>query len=72
MNRQLGTSMNTLVLRPRILLIEDDPKRIATFRAWLTGTEFVLIEASSGGRALGILRLRMTEGIAGICLDNDL
>lgn len=64
--------MNTLALRPRILLIEDDPERIATFRAWLTGTEFVQIEASSGGRALGILRKGMTEGIAGICLDNDL
>jgi CheY-like chemotaxis protein len=64
--------MNLPLLRPRILLIEDDPERIATFRAWLTGTHFVLIEASSGGRALGILRKGMTEGIAGICLDNDL
>lgn len=59
-------------LSPRILLIEDDPDRIATFRAWLVGTEFVLIEASSGGRALGLLRKGMTDGIAGICLDNDL
>lgn len=59
-------------LRPRILLIEDDAERIATFRAWVAGTEFVLVEASSGGRALGILRKGMTEGIAGLCLDNDL
>ena len=59
-------------LSPRILLIEDDPNRIATFRGWLTDTEFVLIEASSGGRALGLLRKGMTAGIAGICLDNDL
>jgi hypothetical protein len=59
-------------LRPRILLIEDDPARIATFRRWLEGTEFVLIEASSGGRARGILRKGMTEGIAGLCLDHDL
>lgn len=59
-------------LKPRILLIEDDPERISIFRAWLMGTEFVLIEASSGGRAKGILQKGMTVGIAGICLDNDL
>lgn len=59
-------------LRPRILLIEDDAERIATFRQWLAGTEFVLIEASSGGRARGILRKGMTDGIAGLCLDHDL
>ncbi|MCX7176036.1 MAG: hypothetical protein NT159_19355 [Proteobacteria bacterium] len=64
--------MNLPVMSPRILLIEDDPHRIATFREWLTDTEFVLIEASSGGRALGLLRKGMTDGIAGICLDNDL
>lgn len=38
-------------LRHRILLIEDSPGRITPFRQWLEGTEFVLIEASSGGRA---------------------
>jgi len=59
-------------LRPRILLIEDSDERIATFRRWLVGTEFVLIEASSGGRARGILRKGMTDGIAGLCLDHDL
>lgn len=64
--------MNMAPLKPRILLIEDDPGRIATFRSWLEGSEFVLIEASSGGRAAGILKKGMTEGIAGICLDNDL
>lgn len=32
----------------------------------------MLIDASSAGRALGILRKGMTEGIAGICLDHDL
>ena len=64
--------MNLPLLHPRILLIEDDPDRIITFKAWLSGTEFVLIEASSGGRAMGILRKGMTGGIAGICLDNDL
>lgn len=64
--------MNPHVLRPRILLVEDDPDRIATFRAWVVSTEFVLIEASSGGRALGLLRKGMTGGIAGVCLDHDL
>jgi len=64
--------MNSPALRPRILLIEDDPDRIVTFRAWLAGSDFVLIEASSGGRALGILQKGKTAGIAGICLDNDL
>jgi len=59
-------------MKPRILLIEDNAERIAIFRQWLSGTEFVLIEASSGGRALGILRKGMTDGIAGICLDHDL
>lgn len=64
--------MNSPKLRPRILLIEDDPDRIVTFRAWLEGTEFVLIEASSGGRAMGMLRKGMMGGIAGLCLDHDL
>jgi CheY-like chemotaxis protein len=59
-------------MKPRILLIEDSPERIVTFRRWLEGTGFVLIEASSGGRARGILRKGMTEGIAGLCLDHDL
>ena len=60
------------VLNPRILLIEDNAHRIERFRGWLSGTEFVLIDASSGGRAMGILRKGGTEGIAGLCLDHDL
>lgn len=56
---------------PRILLIEDDPERIEIIRSWLVGTGFVLIEASSGGRAMGILRKNMTDGIAGVMLDHD-
>lgn len=64
--------MNQPVLRPRILLIEDSAQRIERFREWLSGTEFVLIEASSGGRAQGILRKGGTDGIAGLCLDHDL
>ncbi len=64
--------MNRPLLKPRLLLIEDDPARIEKFRAWIAGTEFVLIEASSGGRAMGILRPGMAEGVAGILLDHDL
>jgi hypothetical protein len=67
----IDMTLNTQ-LRPRILLVEDSAERIATFRNWLEGTEFVLIEASSGGRARGILRKGMTDGIAGLCLDHDL
>lgn len=59
-------------LSPRILLIEDNAERIALIREWLIGTEFVLIEASSGGRAKGILRKGGTAGIAGVMLDHDL
>src|SRR4051794_17304931 len=59
-------------LLPRILLIEDNAERIVRFRDWIFGTEFVLIEASSAGRAMGILRKGLTEGIAGILLDHDL
>lgn len=58
--------------KPRILLIEDDARRIEQFRAWIEATEFVLIEAKSAGRATGMLRKGMTDGIAGVCLDNDL
>ena len=62
--------MNAPRLKPRILLIEDDPHRIAHFRKWLT-EPFVLIEATTGGQAMGVLQFG-AEGIAGICLDHDL
>ena len=65
-------SLSKSILKPRILLIEDDPDRIAIFRKWLLGTEFVLVEASSAGRAMGMLRKGMMDGIAGLCLDHDL
>ncbi len=66
------TAMNKPTLSPRILLIEDNPERIALFRNWLVNSEFVLIEASSGGRAKGILKKGSTGGIAGVMLDHDL
>jgi hypothetical protein len=64
--------MSSPSFRPRLLLIEDSPHRIDIFRRWLAGSEFILIEASSAGRALGLLRKGMTDGIAGLCLDHDL
>jgi CheY-like chemotaxis protein len=64
--------MNRPRLKPRILLVDDNADRIETFRDWLASTEFVAIEASSDGRAMGVLRKGMTEGIAGHCLDHDI
>ncbi len=58
-------------LRPRILLIEDNSGRIELFRRWLEDSHFVLIEATTGGQAMGVVS-RGAEGIAGICLDHDL
>jgi len=58
-------------LKPRLLLIEDDADRIALFRSWIVGTPYVLIEATTGGQAMGVVS-RGGEGIAGVCLDHDL
>lgn len=58
-------------LRPRLLLIEDDSERITLFRTWVANTPYVLIEATTGGQAMGVVS-RGPEGIAGICLDHDL
>ena len=58
-------------LRPRLLLIEDDADRIALFRQWVMSTPYVLIEATSGGQAVGAVN-RGGEGVAGIMLDHDL
>jgi len=58
-------------LRPRMLLIEDDADRIALFRKWVAETPFVLIEATTGGQAMGVVS-RGGDGVAGIMLDHDL
>jgi CheY-like chemotaxis protein len=63
--------MTVAQLKPRILLIEDDPGRIEVFTRWLAGTEFVLVVARSGGQALGMLA-KGAEGVAGLLLDHDL
>jgi len=58
-------------LKPRLVLIEDDLGRIEHFARWLTGSEFVLVTARSGGQALGLLR-HGAQGMAGLMLDHDL
>lgn len=60
------------MLKPRILLIEDDAGRIDVFTRWLRGSEFILITVRSGGQAMGMLSKGSTEAIAGILLDYDL
>lgn len=64
--------MKAPLLKPCILLIEDDVGRIEVFNRWLEGTEFVLVVARSGGQALGMLSKGSTEAVAGILLDHDL
>jgi len=61
----------TITLKPRILIIEDDPQRIEKFQLWLQHTQFVPMVANSGGQAVGMFRYG-AEAIAGICLDHDL
>ena len=58
-------------LRPRLLVVEDDESRIDLFRQWTKDGPYVLVEATSGGQALGMLKFG-GEGIAGVCLDHDL
>ena len=60
-----------IVFKPRIVLIEDEPERIEKFKSWTDGTPFVLVCATSGGQALGLIN-HGAEGVAGICLDYDL
>lgn len=60
-----------LNFRPRLLLIEDNEERIVLFRKWVLGTPYVLIEATSGGQAMGVVS-RGADGIAGVMLDHDL
>jgi CheY-like chemotaxis protein len=55
----------------RILLIEDDPARIALFQAWCP-EDVRLVVASSTGRAMGILLRDRGRVYAGILLDHDL
>lgn len=58
-------------MQPRILLIEDDAGRIEIFERWISGTEFTLVAARSGGQAMGMLR-HGGHAVAGLLLDHDL
>lgn len=69
--RNPGGTGNAMQRRIRILLIEDDAHRIERLKSWLP-SDFVVIEARSAGRAIGLL-VRHREGeLAGIMLDHDL
>lgn len=63
--------MKHILLKPRLLLIEDDVDRIALFRKWVARTPFVLIKATTGGQAMGVV-IRGCDGVAGVMLDHDL
>ena len=54
----------------RILIVEDDQRRVDWFQAWLP-KDIRLVHARSGGKALGILE-RDAREFAGIMLDHDL
>ena len=68
----VAAKSKSTMLKPRILLIEDDSGRADIFTRWLRDTEFVLVTVRSGGQALGMLSKGSTEAIAGILLDHDL
>lgn len=55
----------------RILMIEDDTERAGILNAWLP-EDVVVVQASSAGRALGILQRDRGYVYAGIMLDHDL
>jgi CheY-like chemotaxis protein len=55
----------------RILAIEDSEERVASFRSWLPDG-VSLTNASSAGRAIGILRRDRGSVYGGILLDHDL
>jgi len=55
----------------RLLVIEDDRKRMAVLRSWIP--EYAtIVHASSGGMALSILRRDRGSVYGGILLDHDL
>ena len=55
----------------RLLLVEDDPDRIARFTAWCP-PDARLVVARGGGRALGLLERDPGRVYAGLLLDHDL
>ena len=55
----------------RILIVEDDPERIAQIRS-LIPTDIKIVVASSAGKAIGILERDRGNVYAGIMLDYNL
>ena len=55
----------------KILIIEDDYRRIENFKNWLP-VEFRAVVVKSAGIALGLLERDEGYQYAGICLDHDL
>ncbi len=55
----------------RLLLVEDDPDRIARFTTWRP-PDARLVVARGGGRALGLLERDPGRVYAGLLLDHDL
>lgn len=55
----------------RLLLVEDDPDRIARFTAWCP-PDARLVVARGGGRALDLLERDPGRVYAGLLLDHDL
>ena len=57
--------------RFRLLLIEDNKERIETFQSWLP-EDTILVVATSGGQAMGVLKRVEPGDYAGLMLDHDL
>ena len=57
--------------RFRILLVEDDQRRVDKFRSWLP-SDVILAELRSAGQAMGFLKRIQPGELSGILLDHDL
>ena len=62
---------DSMARRRRVLLIEDNVRRIERFRAWLPA-EILRVEARSAGQAMGFLKRQQPGELCGILLDRDL
>ena len=70
--RKRGSDMNHNQKKYlRLLIIEDNPQRIALFNQWMP-TDIKPVFAKSAGRAIGLLQRDCGRVYAGIMLDCDL
>jgi CheY-like chemotaxis protein len=58
--------------RVRLLVVEDNEKRVRIIREWLTGYDVEVVWAKSAGSAIGLLLRDGARTYAGIMLDHDL